>query len=158
MKLNDAAFGAVFLALALLVLWTIQGYPKIPGQNIGPAAFPGVVATVLAVCALLLIVQGVRARARTAAPWFERGAWTRAPAQVIAFAVTVGALLLYVLAGEKLGFLVTGVVMLVALMLALRVRPATAAAVAVIATLAIHVAFYKGLRVPLPWGVLPVLY
>ena len=48
MKLNDAVLGAVFLALALLVLWTIQGYPKIPGQNVGPAAFPGVAATILA--------------------------------------------------------------------------------------------------------------
>ena len=28
----------------------------------------------------------------------------------------------------------------------------------VVATVLIHVAFYKGLRVPLPWGVLPVLY
>jgi hypothetical protein len=27
-----------------------------------------------------------------------------------------------------------------------------------VATLVIHIAFYKGLRVPLPWGVLPVLY
>jgi putative tricarboxylic transport membrane protein len=114
------------------------------------------VAAVLAVCALLLIVQGIRTRA--GAPWFVRGAWTRSPAQLIAFAVTVGALLLYVLAGERLGFLITGVVMLVALMLALQVRPAVAVVVAVVATLAIHVAFYKGLRVPLPWGVLPVLY
>ena len=48
MKLNDAVFGAIFLTLSLLVLWTIQGYPRIPGQNIGPAAFPGVVAVVLA--------------------------------------------------------------------------------------------------------------
>jgi hypothetical protein len=30
--------------------------------------------------------------------------------------------------------------------------------VAVAATVLIHVAFYKGLRVPLPWGALPVLY
>ena len=44
------------------------------------------------------------------------------------------------------------------MMLALRVRPAVALIVAVVATFAIHVAFYKGLRVPLPWGVLPVLY
>ena len=29
---------------------------------------------------------------------------------------------------------------------------------ALVATLVIHIAFYKGLRVPLPWGVLPVLY
>ncbi len=156
MKLNDAVFGAIFLALSLLVLWSVQSYPKIPGQNVGPAAFPGVVAAVLAVCSVLLIVQGVRSR--DGAPWFVRGAWTREPRQLIAFAVTVLGLLLYVLASEKLGFLITGVVMLASLMLALRVRLITAVVVAVVATVMIHVAFYKGLRVPLPWGVLPVLY
>ncbi|MFO1217944.1 MAG: tripartite tricarboxylate transporter TctB family protein [Burkholderiaceae bacterium] len=156
MKLNDAVFGALFLALALLVLWTVQSYPKIPGQNVGPAAFPGVVAFGLAVCALLLIAQGVRARGD--ARWFALGAWTREPRLVLAFAITVGGLLLYVLAGDRLGFLLTGVLMLGSLMLVLRVRALTAVVVAVVATMAIHVAFYKGLRVPLPWGVLPVLY
>jgi putative tricarboxylic transport membrane protein len=156
MKFNDAVFGAVFLALSLLVLWTIQGYPKIPGQNVGPAAFPGVAAAGLAICSLLLIVQGLRSRA--ASPWFERGAWTRQPRQVIAFVITVGTLVLYVVAAEKLGFLLLGSVMLTALMLSLRVRLAPALAVSVVATLVIHIAFYKGLRVPLPWGVLPVLY
>lgn len=156
MKLNDAVFGAIFLALSLLVLWSIQSYPRIPGQNVGPAAFPGVVAAVLAACSVLLIVQGVRARNGT--PWFERGAWTSEPRQLVAFAVTVGGLLLYVLASEKIGFLITGTVMLASLMLALRVRVVTAIVVAVVATMVIHIAFYKGLRVPLPWGVLPVLY
>ena len=156
MKFNDAVFGAVFLALSLLVLWTIQGYPKIPGQNVGPAAFPGVAAAGLLICSLLLIVQGLRSRAGS--PWFERGAWTRQPRQVVAFAITVGTLVLYVVAAEKLGFLLLGSVMLTALMLSLRVRLAPALAVSVVATLAIHIAFYKGLRVPLPWGVLPVLY
>jgi putative tricarboxylic transport membrane protein len=156
MKLNDAVFGAIFLALSLLVLWSVQSYPRIPGQNVGPAAFPGVVAAVLAVCSVLLIVQGVRARNGT--PWFERGAWTSEPRQLVAFAVTVGGLLLYVLASEKVGFLITGTVMLTSLMLALRVRAITAVVVAVVATMVIHIAFYKGLRVPLPWGVLPVLY
>ena len=40
------------------------------------------------------------------------------------------------------------------LFLVLRVAPGRAVLVAVIATLAIHFAFYKLLRVPLPWGVL----
>jgi putative tricarboxylic transport membrane protein len=30
----------------------------------------------------------------------------------------------------------------------------TAAAVSVLATVAIHLAFYKALRIPLPWGLL----
>ena len=156
MKLNDAVFGALFLVLSLLVLWSVQSYPKIPGQNIGPAAFPGVAASVLALCGVLLIVHGVRQRG--AAPWFQRGEWTGRPAQLIAFVVTVLGLLLYVLASERVGFIVTGSVMLAALMFALKVKPVTAIAVAVLATVLIHIAFYKGLRVPLPWGVLPVLY
>jgi putative tricarboxylic transport membrane protein len=156
MKLNDAVFGAVFLALSLLVLWTIQGYPKIPGQNVGPSAFPGAIAIGLAVCSLLLIRNGWRARADS--PWFERGQWTRQPQQMIAFAVTVGALVLYVVAAERIGFLIVASVMLTAMMLALRVRAVPALLVALAASLVIHAAFYKGLRVPLPWGVLPVLY
>ena len=117
MKLNDAVFGALFLALSLLVLWTIQGYPKIPGQNVGPAAFPGVAASLLALCAVLLIVQGVRTRGSS--PWFERGAWTSHRRQLFAFAVTVLGLVLYVVASDLLGFLFTGVVMLLSLVLAL---------------------------------------
>jgi putative tricarboxylic transport membrane protein len=156
LKLNDAVFGALFLALSLLVLWTIQGYPKIPGQNIGPAAFPGIAAGMLALCGVLLIVQGVRQRRQ--APWFQRGEWTGRAPQLVAFAITVLGLLLYVLASERIGFIVTGTLMLAALMLTLQVKPVTAVAVALIATVLIHVAFYKGLRVPLPWGVLPILY
>ncbi|HEU5294423.1 MAG TPA: tripartite tricarboxylate transporter TctB family protein [Burkholderiaceae bacterium] len=156
MKLNDAVFGALFLALSLLVLWTVQGYPKIPGQNIGPAAFPGVVAAVLALCSVLLIVQGVGARGTSL--WFQRGEWTSRPPQLIAFAVTVLGLVLYVVASERIGFIPTGVVMLLSLMLALRVRLVTAVVVSVVSTVLIHFAFYKGLRVPLPWGFLPVLY
>jgi putative tricarboxylic transport membrane protein len=156
MKLNDAVFGAVFLVLSLLVLWTIQGYPKIPGQNVGPSAFPGAIAVGLAVCSLLLIRNGWRARASS--PWFERGQWTRQPQQVIAFVVTFAALVLYVVASEGIGFLIVATVMLTAMMLALRVRIVPALSVALAASLLIHIAFYKGLRVPLPWGVLPVLY
>jgi len=156
LKFNDAVFGALFLVLSLLVLWTIQGYPRIPGQNVGPAAFPGIAASVLALCSVLLIVQGVRQRG--SGLWFQRGEWTSRRPQLIAFAVTVLSLLLYVLASERLGFIVTGVVMLAALMLALKVRPLTAMTVAVAATVLIHIAFYKGLRVPLPWGVLPIIY
>jgi len=156
MKISDAVFGAVFLLLSLLVLWTIRSYPTIPGQNVGPAAFPGAIAVGLVVCSLLLLQKGWRERAST--PWFERGAWTRQPRQVIAFAVTVGALLLYVVASERVGFLIVAVVMLSAMMLSLRVRLVAALLVALGTSFVIHIAFYKGLRVPLPWGLLPVLY
>ena len=156
MKLNDAVLGAVFFALSLLVFWSIRGYPTIPGQNVGPAAFPGVVAAGLAICSVLLMIQGVRSRGSES--WVAFDDWTRNPRTLLGFAVTVGVLLLYVLAADRLGFIVVGIVMLSAMLVALRVRLLLALAVACAATFAIHFAFYKGLRVPLPWGLLPVLY
>ncbi|HVJ60572.1 MAG TPA: tripartite tricarboxylate transporter TctB family protein [Burkholderiaceae bacterium] len=156
MKLNDAVLGAVFFALSLLVFWSIRGYPSIPGQNVGPAAFPGVVAAGLAICSVLLMVQGVRSRG--GAPWITFDDWTRNPRALLGFAVTVGVLLLYILAADRVGFIVVGIVMLTAMLAALRVRLLLALAVACAATFVIHFAFYKGLRVPLPWGLLPVLY
>ena len=69
MKINDAVFGVVLLALGVVVLWHVQSFPKIPGQNVGPALFPGSIAAGLIVCALLLIVSGLRSRPRVA--WLE---------------------------------------------------------------------------------------
>ena len=54
MKINDAVFGALFLLLGVMVLVHVQGFPKIPGQPVGPALFPGLVAAGLAVCGILL--------------------------------------------------------------------------------------------------------
>ena len=42
MKLNDAVWGALFALLGAAILWHVQGFPRIPGQNVGPALFPGV--------------------------------------------------------------------------------------------------------------------
>ena len=156
MKLNDAIFGAIFLALSAFVLWSIQSYPRIPGQDVGPAAFPGLVAALLAGCSVGLIVRGWRER--QVQGWFAAGAWVRSPRHVLSFAVTVGGLLLYVIAGDKLGFLVTATAYLLIMMLVLRVRLPLALLIAPAASIFIHVIFYKALRVPLPWGVLPVLY
>ena len=154
MKLNDAVWGVLLLALAGAVLWNIQGFPRIPGQNIGPAAFPGLLAVILAACALLLIARGARA----GAPRASWGAWLRSPRHVGNFALTVGAIVFYIVAVNWLGFLFTATLILLALFLKLRVRPLLAVVVALAAVLVIHLVFYKFLRVSLPWGVLPVLY
>ena len=51
MKINDAVFGVVLLALGVVVLWHVQSFPKIPGQKVGPALFPGSIAAGLIVLA-----------------------------------------------------------------------------------------------------------
>ena len=98
------------------------------------------------------LVSGLRERATV--PWLQFDEWIRSPRHVLACALVVAGVVLYLLASERLGFLITSVVILTALMWVLQVRPARALLVALVATLVIHTLFYKLLRVPLPWGVL----
>jgi putative tricarboxylic transport membrane protein len=152
MKFNDAVSGLLLLVLGAAVLVAIQGYPKIPGQPVGPALFPGLIAAGLCIAGVLLVVRGWRQRAQQ--PWFAWDDWVRSPRHLLALAVLLGSIVFYVLAADKLGFLPTATLILLALFLVLRVPPARAVLIAVIAVLVVHFAFYKLLRVPLPWGVL----
>jgi putative tricarboxylic transport membrane protein len=127
----------------------VQAFPKIPGQQVGPALFPGLVALGLAVCGVILIVHGLRHRA--AQPWFVADEWTRSTRHVVAFLAVIGAVAFYILLADRVGFLIVGPAIL---FLVFGVRPARAAVVAIVATLVIWYAFYKLLRVPLPWGIL----
>jgi putative tricarboxylic transport membrane protein len=156
MKFNDAVLGAVFLALSIAVLVAIQGYPRIPGQSIGPGAFPGLIAILLGGCSIALIWRGWRERANQ--PLVAIGAWLGSPRHVQNFLVAAGSLAFYVLASDRLGFLVCGALILLALFLTLRVRQRLALPLALVLPIVIHLIFYKLLRVPLPWGVLPVLW
>jgi hypothetical protein len=83
MKFNDAVFGAIFVLLAAVVLVHVQKFPMIPGQQVGPALFPGSIAAGIVVCGLLLIVSGLRHRASQ--PWFVAEEWTRSTRHVVAF-------------------------------------------------------------------------
>ena len=44
MKLNDAVWGALLLLFSVVLLVHVQSFPKIPGQQVGPALFPGILA------------------------------------------------------------------------------------------------------------------
>ena len=156
MKFDDAVWGALLAVFGAAILVHVQGFPRIPGQNVGPALFPGLVSAALVVTGGLLIARGWRARRQAAAPgpWWQAPEWLRSRPQVLAFAVLVGVNIFYLLAVEWLGFLIVAFVYLVALMWVLRVRFGRALLVSLVMTLAIHYAFYQLLRVPLPWGVL----
>ncbi len=121
-----------------------------PGQKFGPAWFPGLIAIGLGVCGALLIRSGMRARgALVAAPeWIHRPQPRRAVTAMLA------GLVFYILLADRLGFHLTGMLVLLLWVRALGASWRVTAGVAVVATLAIHLAFYKALRVPLPWGLL----
>ena len=154
MKLHDALWGALRLVFAGVLLVHVQGFPKIPGQHVGPAALPGALAVGLAVCGAIPLVGGLRRRAARREPWIEWPEWLASAPQLRAFAAVVGVNLLYLFGVDRLGFVLTGVIYLTVLMAALRVRLSRALPIALVLTLLIHYAFYKLLKVPLPWGVL----
>jgi putative tricarboxylic transport membrane protein len=155
MKLHDTLSGFVLLILALIIAINSAGFPEIPGQQIGPAVFPRALAALLALCAVLLII-----RARLPAPgqaWVQLGAWLQSPVHRRNFVITLACLLFYIVASELLGFLLCGVLILCVMFRALSVKSAHIVPLAIGITLLIHTLFYKGLRVPLPWGVLSPL-
>jgi len=152
-KINDAIIGALLAALGIAILVHVQGYPTIPGQKVGPALFPGVAAAGLVACGALLVRRGIR----SGAPMIVLAAWMRSPRHAANFLAVVGALVFYIVAVEPLGFLPTGGLILVALFRKLGVRWAVAVPTAIVATIAVHLVFYKMMRVPLPWGLLQPL-
>lgn len=152
MKISDAIFGFLLLAIGGAVLLAIRSYPTIPGQQVGPALFPGLIATGLCVGGLILLVKGLRHRLQ--ARWIEPGEWIRSARHIASFAALIGAILFYMVASEFLGFLIISSLILLGLFLVLQVEPLRAVAIAVLVSLLIHFMFYKLLRVPLPWGLL----
>jgi putative tricarboxylic transport membrane protein len=138
----------VLVALAAAILWHVQGFPAMPGQKFGPAWFPGLIAAGFGVCGLVLILAG----ARRSAPWVALPDWMYRRRPLLGVGSVIGGLLFYILAADKLGFHLTGVVLLALWIRILGRSWRTAAVVAVLATVAIHLAFYKVLRIPLPWG------
>jgi putative tricarboxylic transport membrane protein len=145
-KVNDALSGAGLAVLGAVVLWHIQGFPAMPGQKFGPAWFPGAIAAGLFVCGMLLVL---RARG---GPWLAVPPWTKRARPLAGVASVIGGLLFYVLAADWLGFHLTGLLLLTLWTRVLGAGWRLSLAVSVIATLAIHLSFYKLLRIPLPWG------
>jgi putative tricarboxylic transport membrane protein len=146
LKVNDALSGAGLAALGGVVLWHVQSFPAMPGQKFGPAWFPGLIAIGLLACGVVLMLRAERG------PWIARPPWTRRARPLAGVASVLGGLLFYVLAADRLGFHLTGMLLLCLWCRVLGAGWRISVAVAVIATLAIHLSFYKLLRIPLPWG------
>ena len=151
MKINDAIFGAILLLLGIAVVVAVQAFPRIPGQNVGPGLFPGLIGTGLAACGALLVIGGIRQRA--GARWVEPMPWMRSPRHVAAFAVTVATVVAYVLLADVVGFLIIAPLLLFAMFVAYGVRPGPAPVGAVVATAGGWGPVYQLLRGARPGGV-----
>jgi putative tricarboxylic transport membrane protein len=121
-----------------------------PGQWCGPAWFPGVIAAGLGICGVLLLFGGVR----HGAPLLALPQWVFRRRPFLGVAGVLGGLVFYIVAADRLGFHLTGIALLAFWVRILGGSWRVAGVVAVVGTVAIHLSFYKLLRIPLPWGLL----
>jgi putative tricarboxylic transport membrane protein len=118
MRMNDALLGAILLGFAGWIWWLTSFFPAFPGQDYGPNLFPRILATGVGLCALVLLVRGLRNRA----PLLTVEGWVLQPARLISFLLIPGAALAYILVSEPLGFIPTAFLLLLGLSLWFRAR------------------------------------
>jgi putative tricarboxylic transport membrane protein len=156
--MSDRVTGAVLVALGGISAWSGSGLPAVPGQDVGPAAFPMVIGIGLMICGALIVLGigqsfEVPEEGAPAAPGGSRTARSRLGG--LRALVPPGLMLFYVLAAEPLGFLPTAALIVLITALVLGARLKLAVPLALLAPVGVHLAFYKLLRVPLPPGILP---
>jgi putative tricarboxylic transport membrane protein len=161
----DRVTGLFMVALGGLAAYGGSRLPPVPGQQIGPNVFPLVVGIGLAICGAMIAfgvgrhyeeeaeadlakISGRIATETADAPshWW-RGLKALVPPALLIF---------YVLAVDRMGFLPTAAMIVLAASLALGARLRLAVAMAIGATLFVNLVFVKLLRVPLPSGLLPL--
>jgi putative tricarboxylic transport membrane protein len=155
--------GGGFLALLGGFSWIFgRKLPPVPGQPVGPEAFPMWIGVALVICGMMVffgIGRSYEVQAEADAAIYNRDIMEKEEEIITGWArfmplVPPILLLFYVFASEKLGFYLTTAVMIACLSTALKAKPRVAVALALIAPAAIHLIFYKLLRVPLPEGLL----
>jgi putative tricarboxylic transport membrane protein len=160
MLLSDRVTGGAIATLGAAAFFYGSKLPPVPGQQVGPSAFPMVVGAGLVICGVM-IVLGIGRRFEEVA---EADVVSHSAPELLEplpawrnwLALLPPALLLfYALASEALGFLPTAAIMVLISSLAFGARPKLAVPLALIAPFVINLIFLKLLRVPLPGGLLP---
>jgi putative tricarboxylic transport membrane protein len=153
MRTNDAVSGAFLILISVVMIVLTVNFPPFPGQKYGPALFPRLLGAGLIICGILLMIRGLSQRKPDDA-WATVPHWMSEPKRVVSFLLMFGAMLLYVLASEQIGFLIISSVILAALFLWFQVKPLVAIPLAIASTWIIHWFFVSMMRVPLPRGIL----
>lgn len=156
MRANDAILGIVIILTSVAMIALTTAFPPFPGQRYGPDLFPRILGAGLIVCGVLLILRGTKER-RAGGRWLEIADWVREPRRLGSFALMIGAVVFYLLAAERLGFVPTGIVILLALFLWFRVRAMVAVPVAVATVVVMQYFFGTLMRVPLPRGLIDLV-
>lgn len=170
MRISDRHSGLFLVALGSIAAYAGSRLPPVPGQQIGPNVFPLVVGIGLAICGLMIAFgighsfedeADAELKAHSAP---QHGDEPVAPPPPLARTrlgglvalLPPGLLLFYYYASEKLGFVPTAFLIVLAMAKALGAGWKLALPLALVVPVVVHFLFAKLLRVPLPFGYLPM--
>jgi len=160
MRLPDRVTGLFLVGLGSLAAYGGSLLPPVPGQPVGPNVFPLVIGIGLAICGLMIAFGiGHTFEEEEELVPLEPGQVAAAPRgrlYGLRALLPPALLLFYVLAAERLGFILTAGVIVLVTATALGARLKLAVPLAILAPIGIHLIFYKLLRVPLPAGLIPM--
>jgi putative tricarboxylic transport membrane protein len=163
MRLSNRITGLFLVGLGGVAAYAGSRLPPVPGQQVGPNVFPLVIGIGLAACgAMIALGIGQRfedeAEAELAAHTDHSPEEARPKSIFYGLRVLIppALLLLYVFVVDKIGFIPTAATIVLIASLALGASLRLALPLAALAPVAVHLIFYKLLRVPLPDGFLPM--
>lgn len=154
MRFSDKMLGAMFLLAGIALAWYSYELPPIPGQQYGAATFPLFIALGMIACSAKLIYTGIRSET---APLIQLSDEMRSPRALAGAAATILLIVFYILFSRSLGFIPTAIIVAFSMFMILKVHPAKAATLAVIAAFVCDFIFRTMLLVPLTFGIMPRL-
>lgn len=148
MRIHDTLLGLLFMALAAAFFAYTFTFPSLPGQKYGPALFPQVIAVGVFVCGALIAGRGYG----SGRPWWQVNEALQDGRRLMSFFALPLAIIFYLLAAERLGFIPTAALIVGTLSWWFGVRPWKAVQLAVVVTAVVQWFFGTVMRVPLPRG------
>jgi len=151
MQLNDRIIGVLTVVGGVAVIWGTLGFREIPGQQFGSAFFPRILGVALILTGVALILTSARGALVSLSEMLRgRAAW-----QVLAvFVAVVG----WIFLSPLLGFIATTTLLITLLVLLAGGRLIPAALTAVAMAVLLYIVFGILLRVPLPFGIIEILF
>lgn len=113
-SVGDMVLGLVMLAVAGAFLWESIGLPESGFESLGPAAVPRGICAVIAICGLIILVQGARGGVSPAVEWEDPTAFVPRPG-LAALTVLISVVYVLAMATEILSFRIATVAYLVLL-------------------------------------------
>ena len=160
MRLSDRVTGLFLVGLGAAAAYGGSLLPPVPGQPVGPNVFPIVIGVGLAICGLMIAFGiGHSFEEEEQLVPLDDGQQAVVPRgrfYGLRALFPPVLLLFYVVAAERLGFILTASVIVFITSTALGARLKLSVPLAILAPIGVHLVFYKLLRVPLPAGLIPM--